>query len=134
MSSEALNEVLTYKMISENVIDYLAKNKKKLVEEALKKVKKNISFKKKLEKDNNLLKFIDSILNEEDGHIAWIQKDLFKPKQVPFKKYNRKTLDNLDPIYCMMYKEMYSIASKIDDKDIAKSLKGYFNGFIEASS
>ena len=136
MSPKSLNQVLTYKMISESVIDYLEdkKNREELVEEALKKVKKNTLFKKKLEKDDNLSKFIDSILNEDDGHIAWIQKDLFKPKQISFKKYNRKTLSNLDPIYCMIYEEMYSIASKMDDRNIGQALMGYFNGFIKASS
>jgi len=122
-------------MISESVIDYLEniENRKELVEKALNKVKENKLFNKQLEKNNNLLKFKDSILNEEDGHIAWIQKDLFKPNQISFKKYNRKTLGNLDPIYCMIYKEMHIIASNMDDKNIGKALMGYFNGFIKAS-
>ena len=134
MSPKALNEVLSYKMISESTIDYLKEHKNSLVENALKNVRTNELFKRQLDKDNNLFYFKDSILNDEDGHITWIQKDLYAPEQISFTKYNRKTLKKLNPIYCLFYKELKKVTlEKVKDANISKALIGYFNGFIKGS-
>ena len=134
MSPKSLNEVLSYKMISESVIDYLKDYKSNLVDDALKNVQNNELFNKQLKKDDNLSYFRESILNEEDGHIAWIEKDIYAPKQVSFTKYNRKTLKKLNPIYCLFYKEMKKVAlTDIKDENIRKALIGYLDGFIRGT-
>jgi len=133
MSPKILNEVQNYKTISKMTIQYLENTKEDMVEEAIKKIRKDNTVEFQLSENDNLKKFTDSILDNDSGHIAWILKDIYKPKQISFSKYNKKTLKNLTPVYCQFYKELQNIAKTIDDKNISKALIGYFNGFIKAS-
>jgi len=111
-------------------INYLKKNKVEIVNLAVNNIKKNNKlYIEKLEKDDNLKIFKDSIIK---GHIQWIIEDLYHPNNISFNEFNIYAIKNIPQAYYDIY--LY-LNKYIDNSSISKNskeiLKDYFLALSE---